>query len=326
VKNKPRFVLMGLILVGLFLGCNPSGTGGGGGATYTVTYNANGATGSVPTDNNAYRQGATVTVLGAASLAYSGFSFAGWTTSTIGPGASYAEGATLTMGAANVTLYCVWIPSNLNFLSSGRSITITGFSTAPTGSMTVPVGVTRIAELSFMGCTGLTSLTVPSSVTSMGYCAFDDCTGLTSVSIPDSITTIESCTFYYCSVLTSVTIPNSVTLIGSQAFENCLGLTSVTIPNSVTSLASEAFCNCSSLPSVTIPSSVTFIGGGAFANCYVLTTVFASPITPPTSAAAAYNLFSNSANLSAIKVPAGSVTAYKNAPYWSDYAALIVSQ
>ncbi len=78
--------------------------------TYTVTYNANGATGgSVPVDSGKYIDGATVTVLAnSGNLVDAGFSFAGWNTAANGNGTSYASGATFTMGSANVTLYAQW--------------------------------------------------------------------------------------------------------------------------------------------------------------------------------------------------------------------------
>jgi len=78
--------------------------------TYTVTYNANGATGgAVPVDQGKYAAGATVTVLGnAGSLVETGYTFAGWNTAANGSGASYSSGATFVMGSANVTLYAQW--------------------------------------------------------------------------------------------------------------------------------------------------------------------------------------------------------------------------
>jgi uncharacterized repeat protein (TIGR02543 family) len=78
--------------------------------TYTVTYNANGAThGTPPTDSNSYTQGASVIVLGnTGNLHRRHYYFAGWNTQANGLGTSYVAGATFTMGTANVTLYAVW--------------------------------------------------------------------------------------------------------------------------------------------------------------------------------------------------------------------------
>jgi len=68
------------------------------------------------------------------------------------------------MGSANVTLYAVWIPNNYKFSSSGTNIRITGYTTAPTGSLSIPCGVTSIGAEVFNGCTSLLSVTVQSTV------------------------------------------------------------------------------------------------------------------------------------------------------------------
>ncbi|MGA2974325.1 MAG: leucine-rich repeat protein [Spirochaetia bacterium] len=276
--------------------------------TYTVTYSGNGSTsGNDPTDTNNYKQGATVIVLGnTGNLTLSGYNFAGWNTNANGSGTSYAAGATFTMASANITLYAVWIPSNLTFTSSGTYIIITGYTTAPIGSLAIPGGVTNINPQAFFTCSSLTSVTIPSSVTSIGSLAFGACAGLTSISvdsdnpnyesisgvlfdksgttllqapcaltgnyaIPTSVTSIGDCAFEE-SALTSVTIPSSVTSIGVEAFAEA-GLTSVIIPSSITSIGTDDFIQCTNLASVTIPSSVTSIGNGAFGGCTSLTSV-----------------------------------------------------
>ena len=78
--------------------------------TFGVTYNANGASGTAPVNNN-YAQGVSVTVTtNSGTLVYSGYALAGWMTKPDGAGISYLPGATFTMGSANVTLYAVWVP------------------------------------------------------------------------------------------------------------------------------------------------------------------------------------------------------------------------
>lgn len=75
------------------------------------------------------------------------------------------------------------------------------------GNVTIPeeieynsakYSVTKIEDLAFNGCTGLTSITIPNSVTSIGDYAFDGCTGLTSINIPDAVTSIGNSAFYDC--------------------------------------------------------------------------------------------------------------------------------
>ena len=115
--------------------------------TYTITYNANGATGgSVPSDTNNYEQGATVTVLGnTGNLARTGYTFAGWSISSSGSGTSYIQGNTFAMGSANVVLYAKWtsnptytvtynangatggsVPSDTNNYEQGATVTVLG--------------------------------------------------------------------------------------------------------------------------------------------------------------------------------------------------------
>ena len=78
-------------------------------ATYTVTYDGNGGTGTVPEDSSSYVSGTTVTILGADSLLSTGNVFSGWNTGAYGSGTSYASGATFNI-AENTTLYAQWTP------------------------------------------------------------------------------------------------------------------------------------------------------------------------------------------------------------------------
>jgi uncharacterized protein (TIGR02145 family) len=73
---------------------------------YTVTYNANGGTGSVPVDTNKYQNGQVVTVPGAGALNRPDFSFAGWNTQADTLGTNV--GVSFPMGSANVVLFAKW--------------------------------------------------------------------------------------------------------------------------------------------------------------------------------------------------------------------------
>ena len=219
-------------------------------------------------------------------------------------------------------------------------------------SITITDSVTSIESGAFNYCSSLTSITIPNSVTSIGVSAFYSCSSLTSITIPDSVTSIEYGAFNYCSSLaefngkfasadkrclivngglhsfapyglTKYTIPDSVTEIGSFAFYECSSLTSITIPNSVTEIGSFAFDSCNSLTSITIPNSVTSIGLSAFNSCSSLKSVYCKPTTPPTLGES--DVFDLNASDRKIYVPSSSVSAYKSAQYWSEYADAIVA-
>lgn len=73
---------------------------------YAVTYALGGGTGSVPTDNNTYNIGNTVTVLFSPLPTRTGYTFAGWSDGVT----TYTSGGTnsFTMGSSNITLTAQW--------------------------------------------------------------------------------------------------------------------------------------------------------------------------------------------------------------------------
>ena len=157
--------------------------------------------------------------------------------------------------------------------------------------------VTKIGDLAFGNCPGLTDVTIPNSIEQIGSNAFQNCSELASITIPSSVTSISGNIFVGCTNLSSIivdegntiydsrdncnaiiytygnslsygckdtTIPNSVTSIAYNAFSGCTNLVSIEIPNSVTSIGSNAFSGCTNLASIEIPNSVTSIGSDAF--------------------------------------------------------------
>ena len=113
--------------------------------TYTVTYDANGGTGSQTDNNSPYNSGATVTVLGAGSISRAGYTFTGWNTQSGGGGTAYAPNDTFAI-AANTTLYAQWTANgyvvnydtnggtgsqvdNNNPYNSGATVTVLGTGT-----------------------------------------------------------------------------------------------------------------------------------------------------------------------------------------------------
>jgi uncharacterized repeat protein (TIGR02543 family) len=113
---------------------------------YTLTYDANGGSGSPPSGATA-ANGVGVTVASHSALSRPGYTFAAWNTSSSRTGSSYSSGDTLTMGAANVTLYAQWTLNTLTITydSQGGSVVTDGDTTTLTtgGIYPLPTPPTR---------------------------------------------------------------------------------------------------------------------------------------------------------------------------------------
>jgi uncharacterized repeat protein (TIGR02543 family) len=114
----------------LLQGCEESTTE----SNYTVTYNANGGSGTAPSKQTV-NEGSNVTVAGQGSLTYSGKTFSGWNTSSSGSGTAYTAGALLTV-SENTTLYAQWtiITYTVTYNANGGSGTAPSVQTVNAGS------------------------------------------------------------------------------------------------------------------------------------------------------------------------------------------------
>lgn len=222
-------------------------------------------------------------------------------------------------------------------------------------SITIPDSVIYIDSDSFYECSGLVSITIPKNAY-IDPSAFSYCSGITSLSVAaentkytsvgNSILTSyagenQSLLVVGCknstitnSVkrigdwaftgkgLTTINLGNNIEKIGDYAFDHA-GLTSLVLPNSLKILGRQAFFYNYLLTTVTIPESVMVLDNHCFGFCLSLEEVIINSSVP---AYCGNGVFANtSANL-VIRVPAGSVNTYKNAPGWSVYADKIISQ
>jgi uncharacterized repeat protein (TIGR02543 family) len=113
---------------------------------YTVTYIANGATGTIPSQT--YPGGVQATILGQSTLTRPGYTFLGWNTAANGTGSVYTPTSSVVINS-NITLYAQWAPgtaikdcgsftgntqgtSNI-YLSGGRTV----FRDATTDTITI---------------------------------------------------------------------------------------------------------------------------------------------------------------------------------------------
>lgn len=176
---------------------------------------------------------------------------------------------------------------------------------------------------------------------------FSDCCNLRSIQIPKSVKEIMSSAFKNCTSLKDITFEakSQLEIIGgvdnitgryecsSQgAFMNCSSLEKVIIPSTVTTLGVGAFENCINLKIIEFEgtSAIKYIKGdkcshsgygcptygGAFMNCTSLQEIKITTPTPPSLSEYAF-IGVTTKNIT-LKVPYGSLEAYKAASYWKN--------
>ena len=205
---------------------------------------------------------------------------------------------------------------NLTWKYSNQTLTISGTgdmwdftaTEVPWGDLcgqihniSLPTGITSIANNAFFACTEISSIILPSSLKKIGRSAFIFCKKLTSITIPDKVTTIGNGAFESCENLQHISIGRAVTDIGhsnygkNDVFRNCTNLTSVEwnarecqdfdsyertlfghIASQITSFTfgkdvqyiPQYLCyDLKNITSVTIPNRVTAIASFAFEYC-----------------------------------------------------------
>lgn len=202
-------------------------------------------------------------------------------------------------------------------------------------------GVTEIVQGAFASFASLTDVNFPNCST-IGWSAFFKCSMLENINFPACVS-IGQRAFGSCRSLKEISFPACVS-IDSFAFESCKSIAKLDFPE-VVSLSNGAFRWCSSISEVNFPKcqivsadafsgcygitkasfpACTYIGSQAFNDCSKMSAlILAGSILCSLSNSNAFTWAYITSTRGNIFVPASLVAAYKSAPQWSYFSAVI---
>ena len=207
-------------------------------------------------------------------------------------------------------------------------------------SLCLPNSVKTIGDGAFYFCTTLISLVVPKDVTSIAGNSFAKVPnvvyegslsgspwGAKSINgfvdgdlvySDDTQTTLRAVS---SNIKGQLNVPNSVKIIDNNAFSSMFaGITFPMLGNSVQSIGMYAFSSCPNLTTVILPATVNNIETYAFQSCENIKTFISEATTPPTCSGVIFSKDGDGHLRHRIYVPAGSLSAYKTAYEWKNYA------
>lgn len=237
---------------------------------------------------------------------------------------------------------------SMNIPASVKSIGNFAFAMcANLETITIPATVKSLGTNIFDNCTNLKSATVLADVTELPASIFNNCGALTTCTLNDKIQVIGEQAFGTCSKLSNINIPNSLTTIGVNAFSNT-ALKTLTLPEGVSYIGESAFYNstintlkinstvdlaidhraffsCSDMTEVmtiTLPASLKSISCTSFHGNGILQ-ITCHAVTPPEITTNDPGITPNPTRWIPytgcyMKVPTGSVGAYKAISFWNN--------
>lgn len=131
--------------------------------TYTISYNANGGSGTMPSSQTK-TYGTALTLRSTSGLTRTGYTCIGWATSASATTATYSSGGSYTTNAA-ATLYAVWKANTLTINYYGNGATGAGSSSGNTSSEKA----TLTTSISYTSRTGVDLYNVATLFTKTGY-------------------------------------------------------------------------------------------------------------------------------------------------------------
>ena len=177
-----------------------------------------------------------------------------------------------------------------------------------------------IGSSAFEYCGSLSQVSLP-ECSYIGSSAFYKCYSLSQVSLP-MCSYIGSFAFQDCTLLSQVSLP-VCEYVGNYAFQICYSLSQISLPV-CSYIGKSAFYWCSSLSQVSLPVC-SFIGSMVFRYCSSLSIITIGYSGVCSLGIEAFYNTQITSSTGRIYVPTALVDAYKSAPNWSKYSAIIQS-
>lgn len=184
----------------------------------------------------------------------------------------------------------------------------------------IPHGLKSIGDGAFFGCDSLLIINIPNSVTKIGDLAFYSCKGVTELILSQNLKEIPSACFV-ATKISWLNIPEGVEVIRLDAFAHCSNIKEIKLPSTVKHLERGVFYNCLSLQRIELPASLERIDEYLFFGCECLSDIYIYAIVPPR----ALVMHRNPSQIT-LHVPAESVEAYRNAPFWQDMNIVAIEE
>ena len=254
----------------------------------TITFNANGGTGTMSNQTIATAATANLTTN---TFTFSGNIFTGWNTVANGSGTAYADGASYTMGTSNVTLYAQWSALSPQTITFGSLTAVTygdapfGLTASASSGLTVAFASSDPTIASISGST-VTILKAGSVTITASQAGNGSYSAATSVNQTLTINT-KTLTVTGISVVTKTyNSTTAATLTGTAALSGIVGSDNVTLTG--TAVATFVSANYSASP-ITVNVTGYTLSGTAASNYSITQPTLSGTINK----AAAYSITSS---------------------------------
>lgn len=127
-------------------------------------------------------------------------------------------------------------------------------------SITIPDGLTTVANQAFYGDSSLQSIIIPDTTESLGIEAFLGCSSLATVSLPSTLAIIPESMLEGATSLRRINLPKDLIEIGSKAFKGCYNILLYDLLNSEaipTLLTADAFEGISAIANLKVRDSLS---------------------------------------------------------------------